>query len=107
MCWEVGHLTQTKSQALITLIQNILHETESRKIQVSYLQQIFKPLSIDFCVLFQVLKKFGFNDYFINWIRILHNNSYSSVMNGGYSTGYFKLERGTKQGDPLAPYLLF
>ena len=26
-------------------------------------------------------------------------------MNGGFSTGYFNLERGTKQGDPLAPYI--
>ena len=26
-------------------------------------------------------------------------------MNGGYSTGYFPLKRGTRQGDPLAPYL--
>ena len=34
-----------------------------------------------------------------------HTHSKSSVMNGGYSTGYFQLHRGTKQGDPLAPYL--
>ena len=26
-------------------------------------------------------------------------------MNYGKSTGYFKLMRGAKQGDPLAPYL--
>ena len=26
-------------------------------------------------------------------------------MNNGYSTGYFDLERGTREGDPLSAYL--
>ena len=29
----------------------------------------------------------------------------SYVMNNGFSLGYFNLCRGTKQGDPLSPYL--
>ena len=36
------------------------------------------------------------------------NNLYyveSCVLNNGYSTGYFKLERGTRQGYPIAAYL--
>ena len=48
---------------------------------------------------------YGFNDAFISWIRILHLNSKSSVMNGGLSTGYFELNRSTRHGDPLAPNL--
>ena len=27
-------------------------------------------------------------------------------MNNGHSTGYFKLERGTRQSDPLSAYLI-
>ena len=27
------------------------------------------------------------------------------VMNNGFSTGYFNLDRGTRQGDPLSAYL--
>ena len=32
-------------------------------------------------------------------------NAESCVMNNGNSTGYFSLERGTRQEDPLSPYL--
>ena len=39
--------------------------------------------------------------------RLKHffSNCESCVMNNGLSTGYFRLSRGTKQGDPLSPYL--
>ena len=29
-------------------------------------------------------------------------NPQSCVINGGYTTLYFKLERGTRQGDPIS-----
>ena len=41
----------------------------------------------------------------IKWIQTLLNNQESCVINGGDTTKYFKLERGTRQGDPISAYL--
>ena len=35
----------------------------------------------------------------------LSQNVESCVFNNGHSTRYFRLERGTRQGDPLSTYL--
>ena len=51
------------------------------------------------------LKRFGFGKNFDKWIKTLFKNSQSCVMNNDTSTGYFSVERGKRQGDPLSPYL--
>ena len=51
-----------------------------------------------------ILKRPSIPD-FIQWVRTLFKNSESCVMNNGFSTAYFALERGTRQGDPLSAYL--
>ena len=61
--------------------------------------------SISHNFLFETLKKFGFSNNFIRWVKILHKNIESCVLIDGLSTGYFTLKRGTRQGDQLAPYL--
>ena len=55
--------------------------------------------------LISVLKRYGFGDDFIIWIKILLKNQESCVLNGGTTTCYFKLERGNWQGDPISEYL--
>ena len=60
--------------------------------------------SIDHSFLFAVLESFGFVPDFIQWVRTLFYNAESCVINNGRSTGYFRLERGTRQGDPLSAY---
>ena len=57
--------------------------------------------SMNHAFLIAALKKYGFGDNFIDWIKILLNNQESCVINGGHTTKYFKLERGARQGDPL------
>ena len=52
------------------------------------------------------LKKFGFCKTFIKWIQILLRNEESCIINGGTTTKYFKLEKGTSKGQPTDAYLL-
>ena len=63
--------------------------------------------SIDYQFMLEILKKYGFSEYFVNWISIMHTDPESCVMNDGSSTGYFQLNRGTCQGNPIAPYLFY
>ena len=62
--------------------------------------------SINHCFLIKVLEKYGFEKDFIKWIKILLQNQESCIINGGTATNYFKLEKGTPQGDPISAYLL-
>ena len=55
--------------------------------------------SVEHNFIFASLKRFGLGDEFIKWIRTLLFNVSSCVMNNGFSTGYFSIERGTRQGD--------
>ena len=61
--------------------------------------------SLDHGFLIDVLKVFGFGANFIDWIEIILTKQESCVINGGNSTGYFNLERGARQGDPISAYL--
>ena len=56
--------------------------------------------SLNHKFLIAVLKKYGFGEDFIDWIKILLRNHESCVINGGHTTTYFCLERGARQGDP-------
>ena len=61
--------------------------------------------SLDHTFLLATLSKFNFGRNFIDWIKIILNGQESCVFNGGFSTGYFPLQRGCRQGDPISAYL--
>ena len=66
-------------------------------------QKAFDSLNHNFVL--ESCQKFGIPDNMLNWIKILLTNQESCVINGGTTTQYFKLERGARQGDPIAAYL--
>ena len=50
--------------------------------------------------------KFGFGKNLIHWTKELLNKQQLCVVNGGFTTPYFNLQKGTHQGDPTSAYLL-
>ena len=48
----------------------------------------------------------GFGNKFVKWAKILLKNQESSLITGGNTTKYFKLEKDTRHGDPVSAYLL-
>ena len=61
---------------------------------------------VNHLVLVSVLKKYVVAESFINWIIVLLKNQAFCVVNGWFTTKYFKLGKGTRQGDPIFAYLL-
>ena len=61
--------------------------------------------SVNHTFLIATLEKFGFGEDFINWIKTILKNQESCIINGGTTTKYFNLKRGTRQGDPISAYL--
>ena len=55
--------------------------------------------------LFCTLTCFDFGPSFLQWIHTFYDNISSWVINDGFSTRSFAVERRVKQGDPLSAYL--
>ena len=45
------------------------------------------------------------SETFIKWIQTLLRNQESYIINGWTTTKYFKLQKDTRQGDPISAYL--
>ena len=91
----------------IRLISDILEYTEVEQMEgymfVADIEKAFD--SVDQNFLIAVFKKFGPGHEYIQWVKALLYDQQSCVMNNSHSTGYFALNRGSRQGDPLSAFL--
>ena len=61
--------------------------------------------SLEWNFLFSCLRVFNFGPDLIRWVEISYKNIQSCVINNGFASDFFALERGVRQGDPLSPSL--
>ena len=89
------------------LISDILEITDSFNIGGYILTADIEKAfdSMDHIFLLAVLKEIGFGNDFIDLIKMLLKDNESCVLNGGVTSKYFSLQRGARQGDPIAAYL--
>ncbi|XP_042477785.1 uncharacterized protein LOC122059169 [Macadamia integrifolia] len=61
--------------------------------------------TISWSFLFKVMEKFGFSENWITWLHQLLASTKISVLVNGGPQGFFGVERGLRQGDPISPLL--
>ena len=90
------------------LIQDIMNMTEFENIPGIALFIDFKKAfdTLDWKFIFKTLDVFNFGPQIIRWIKTFYNDCSSCVMNNGYASEFFRLQRGVRQGCPLSGALL-
>ena len=58
--------------------------------------------SLEWNFIIKALETFGFGAPLIQWVKTFYKNIQSCVINNGYATPVFKLQRGVRQGCPLS-----
>lgn len=56
---------------------------------------------VNWIFLFTTLRKFGFGESFIHWIRTLYKSPRATIVTNGITSPSFTLHQGTRQGCPL------
>ena len=66
-------------------------------------EKAFDSIKLPF--LLKTLKKCGFGENFISWIKLLYKEIYSCVGNNVFFSPFFKLSRSIRQGCPISAML--
>ena len=89
------------------LIYNLMHYTEKMQIPGMLMIIDFRKAfdSISWSFIYKTLSLMGFTEDFIKWIKLFNNNIKATVIQSGFTSEFFTINRGCRQGDPISPYL--
>jgi hypothetical protein len=91
----------------IRTIIDIMDYTNEQKLEgiVAFLDFEKAFDSIDWRVIDESLESFNIGPVFRKWVKIVYKDISSCVTNCGFSSEYFNITRGVRQGCPLSAYL--
>ena len=91
----------------IVLAQETLHWAKASRQPTVFLKLDFSKAydKVSWRFLFHAIEKIGIGPKFTKWIKLLFGNAPAAFNLNGNPGESFKIERGVRQGCPLAPYL--
>ena len=91
----------------IRLIDSIIQYATERNIPGLLLFIDFEKAfdSLEWPFIHDTLRSYGFGASLINWVKTLYSHSESCILNNGWASNFFEIQRGVRQGCPLSPYL--
>nr|GEV65397.1 reverse transcriptase domain-containing protein [Tanacetum cinerariifolium] len=91
----------------LMILNEVVHTLKRKKKKAMIFKvdiaKAYDTLSWDYLIF--VIRFMGFGNKCVRWIKACLESARSSVLVNGSPTMEFQLERGLRQGDPLAPFL--
>ena len=91
----------------IRLIDSVINYAAAKQIPGLLLFLDFEKAfdTLEWSFVRKTLQSFGFGPSIVQWIKTLYNNTESCIINNGWTSDFFLVHRGVRQGCPLSPYL--
>ena len=91
----------------IRLLNSILSYTDIEQLPGLLLFTDFEKAfdTLEWTFVEKSLKYYNFENSLISWFKLFYTDISSSIQNNGWTSDFFNLSRGVRQGCPLSPYL--
>ena len=91
----------------VRLIDSVINYAASKNLKGLLLFLDFEKAfdTLEWSFIRRSLVSFGFGASIVQWFMTFYCNSESCISNNGWSSNFFTVHRGVRQGCPLSPYL--
>jgi retron-type reverse transcriptase len=104
---QYGFLKGRNIQDFLAWAFEFIHQCVHSKQEILVLKLDFTKAfdTIDHTAMIKIMKQMGFDDKWLQWIKILFSSGKSVVLLNGIPGRQFFCKRGVRQGDPLYPLI--
>ena len=102
-----GFIKGKSIQDCLAWVFEYIHQCEHSGREIVLLKLDFEKAFdlVEHDLIFSMMEKLGFDNKWIQWVRLLLDSGHSSVLLNSIPGNSFQCKRGVRQGDPVSPLL--